>query len=75
MTYGNSHLMVVSPDRKGEAAFDRRSLGIVRVLQGAAGQQRLLGLIERNRPELLPVVHQGLLGEDLVERDLALCDY
>jgi hypothetical protein len=52
-----SHLMVVSPDRKRKAAFDRRIFRlIIRVFQRAACEKRLLTLVECYSTKLLPII-------------------
>lgn len=61
------HLVVISPDRERKAAFDCWVFRLViRVLQRAAGQESFLALVESDCAELLPVVHEGLLGEYFV---------
>lgn len=70
---GLSHLVLVSPNRKRKAAFQRLISGAVdRALQRAAREERLLVLVECDCAELLPVVDQRLLCQYLVDGKLAL---
>lgn len=65
--------MIISPDRKRKAALDNRVLrSVARVLKRARRQQRVVRRVKRNRPELLPVSHHGLLGKDFVQGDFPL---
>jgi hypothetical protein len=45
---------------------------VVGVLQRARREEAVVGRVERYRPELLPVPHVRVLGQNLVQRNLSL---
>lgn len=71
-----SHVMIVPPDREGEAALDLRIVRLkVGITQCTTRKHCLLRLIEGNRTKFLPVAHELILHYDLVNGELALQDW
>lgn len=64
---------MIATNGKGEAAMQDGLLrGRVRVLEVAARQHGLLRALKGDGAEFLPVADQGVLLEDLVDRELSL---
>ena len=69
----HSHIPHVSFHSEGEAASDLRVLGVgIGVLERAAGQDGLLGMVKGDSTELLPVGDERRLSDDFVQRNVTL---
>lgn len=70
---GHIHIMIVSSDGKGKATWDAvtRRVGIG-AFQGTTGEHCFLGIVEGNSAELLPVAHELVLDDDLMDSKFAL---
>ena len=65
--------MLVPLNHKRKRAVDNRLVGLgVGPLERARRQQRVVVRVERDGLELLPVAHERLFGQYLVEREAAL---
>jgi len=65
--------VIISSDRKGEAALDPFICRIrVGAFQRAAGKHGFLGIVEGDSTELLPVADQLVLDNDFVDGKFSL---
>lgn len=58
--------MVVTSNRKGEAARDRLARRVCGALESTAGEYGFLGVVESNGAEFLPVANQLVLNNDFM---------
>jgi hypothetical protein len=60
------HFVVVSADPEGETTVDDVVYPVNRTLERARGKERVMRRVKGDGPELFPVPHVRLLGENLV---------
>lgn len=68
------HIVIITSDGEREAAWNTLARRVVRFFESAAGEHSFLGVVESNRAKFLPVAHQLILNEELMDCEFALED-
>lgn len=66
------HIVAVSSNRKGEAAWDRLARRECGAFKSTAGEYDFLRVVESNCAEFLPVVYQLVLDNDFMDGEFTL---